>query len=167
LAAKEEAERNYEREFTNFVRRMHKKKRDASRDSGGSLDTNIPKESKKLLKKQVSPRIRLASHEKAIDVKLEVAGMTIDTNNKDEDKGSKGPIKKKRVIIGQIKKGSVAASSPEGQKKISRSGVRSSGPGTGSANVKNRRLRSQDNANKEASNTTLNSKQLKPNLSTA
>jgi hypothetical protein len=40
IAAMNEAEKTYEREFTNFVKKMHKKKRDASRDSGGSVDAN-------------------------------------------------------------------------------------------------------------------------------
>jgi hypothetical protein len=108
------------------------------------------------LKNKVSPRIRLASHEKANDVKLEVAGMTLESNN--DDKGSRGP-KKKRIIIGQVKKSTVTASSPDWSKKNSRAGVRSSGTGAvGSANIKHRRLRSQENSNKDGSNTNLNSK---------
>ena len=93
---------------------MHKRKRDASKDSGGSVEPSLRDKKLTISRNKISPRIRLASSEKKDDVKLAVAGRTIE--NGEEEK--KSTSKKKRIIIGGIKKGaSIAASSPEGSKK--------------------------------------------------
>lgn len=100
---------------------MHKRKRDASKDSGGSVDPQFREKKLMISKNKISPRIRLSSNEKKENVRLEVAGMTIESGT-DEKKSTS---KKKRIIIGGGKKASIAASSPEGSKKPNAAGTRS------------------------------------------
>lgn len=137
LEAKDRAEQNYEKEFANFVKKMHKRKRDASKDSGGSVDPSAREKKLSISRNKISPRIRLSSNEKKDNVKLEVSGQTIEA--KEDEK--KSTTKKKRIIIGGAKKSSIAASSPEGSKKPS-NGPRSTHISSNSVNLKNRRLRS-------------------------
>lgn len=98
-------------------------------------------------------------------MKLEVAGRPVELV--EDEKKSTG--KKKRIIIGGGKKGSLAAHSPDGGKK---NATISQGRGTShisnnTVNLKNRRLRSQEN--KEGLTNTLktNADSLKPALSNA
>ena len=69
LEAKDKAEQNYEKEFANFVKKMHKK-RNASKDSNGSVDPQYREKKLMISKKNISPRIRLSSQEKNDNVKL-------------------------------------------------------------------------------------------------
>ena len=61
MEAKDRAEQNYEKEFANFVKKMHKRKRDASKDSGGSVDPQYREKKLMISKNKISPRIRLSS----------------------------------------------------------------------------------------------------------
>lgn len=70
LQAISNAEQNYEKEFANFVKKMHKRKREASKDSNNSAaDPNARDKSKEPQKKNIA-NIRLSSTDKKDDVKL-------------------------------------------------------------------------------------------------
>lgn len=119
---------------------MHKKKRDASKDSNGSAVDPIGRDKSKDPNKKV---YRLSSNERKEDVKLLLSVKTVENDDEKIAKVSANAKRKGRLIIGAGKKSSIAASSPEGAKNT-RSGARPPTIITNNVNLKNRRLRSQE-----------------------